>query len=1172
MKTKRLYLIKSILFFALFLLVPVFGYSQTVGIDSLTFDDGADPPTNLSEGAGNLDWVVDNSFFPTSNGYATATGNFYLWGADGGDFGTVESITYTVSTLAFANLTVQWGAYKDDPAFPAITLEYSTDGATFTSIGGWTDVVGNSTWALVGPVTIPAAASNQPVVYLRWSWTDDGNSIDYLFDDILVSGTVNTYFSKSSGNLNVLSTWGTSFDGSGTSPANFTTAGITYEIVNNASATIGANWTVAGAGSKVRVGDPFTFPSISFTIPAAFSLTGTVGVQPNSTLIIQNTTIPTLGTLSTGSTVDYDAAGAQNVTGTTYSNLTISGSGTKTFTAANSTINGTLNISAGDLVFPAAPRSLTLNGPISGAGTLTGHASAQLIIGGSGAFGTLAFTTGSSSIKTFKVIRPSASYTIALGSNMTVTTTFFDTCGVLDLNGHALTISGGAGTLPGASNTGIFKGSNTSSLSFASTLSGTLKMDQTSSTTKSLSVLILNKATTLTIGNGLNIIDSIVPTLGTIASGGNVTLLADQSTVGHTGRIGIVGGSMTGNIVSQVYHAPNTNNTDWRNLGVAGISNATFSSWNSQFPMTCPTCPYTSVGGQPFSSITTYRESDETYPDITYSSTITPGVGYWVYLGSSSPSTASSSYLISVTGTAKTGSTSVALTNSDPGTLNGYNLVANPYASPISFAKLKANNAGIDNMWYTYSPAFGDNAAYVGGISTPAYSHGGTGIDDVIPAGMGFFVHANAAGNLNFIENLKVTGSNEVLLKESNPINSTQSSLTYFRMQISNGSNMMNEAVVRFDPNATTGFDADYDFYDLAPGTPGWLQINSSSLGKAYTVNGLPDLTQNYSIPVTITCGTTGSYQFVAADLQNMPAGACIMLHDNYTSVDHDLRSGTFNVTITDTETVARFVLNITVTPLQITTNVTQATCNNSNDGFITAIGNNGGPWNYTWKDASNNIIKTTLNTTNADSLKGLGTGVYSVDITTVGSCDIATQTFTFNAPAATTSAFTASSTAVNINNNVTFTDNSVSADAYWWIFGDGSTSSLQNPVYAYPAPGVYTVTLNSISTVCGDTVTSQKVITVMGTTGISSLVSNEEMIFSKDQSGTYVKFNYNSQTKVNINVYNTLGQVILANDIRTVTNDKIYINLEDAKDQMIFVSISNLEKNTQVTKKLYNN
>jgi gliding motility-associated-like protein len=42
----------------------------------------------------------------------------------------------------------------------------------------------------------------------------------------------------------------------------------------------------------------------------------------------------------------------------------------------------------------------------------------------------------------------------------------------------------------------------------------------------------------------------------------------------------------------------------------------------------------------------------------------------------------------------------------------------------------------------------------------------------------------------------------------------------------------------------------------------------------------------------------------------------------------------------------------------------------------------------------------------------------------------------------------------------VIFTDKSIGADTWFWDFGDGHTSGLQNPVHDYTTPGVYTVAL----------------------------------------------------------------------------------------------------------------
>lgn len=56
--------------------------------------------------------------------------------------------------------------------------------------------------------------------------------------------------------------------------------------------------------------------------------------------------------------------------------------------------------------------------------------------------------------------------------------------------------------------------------------------------------------------------------------------------------------------------------------------------------------------------------------------------------------------------------------------------------------------------------------------------------------------------------------------------------------------------------------------------------------------------------------------------------------------------------------------------------------------------------------------------------------------------------------------------------NNFVFTDSSTDGDSYQWTFGDGSTSTQQNPTYSYNAPGDYTVTLTVTNTYGSDTKT----------------------------------------------------------------------------------------------------
>jgi len=55
---------------------------------------------------------------------------------------------------------------------------------------------------------------------------------------------------------------------------------------------------------------------------------------------------------------------------------------------------------------------------------------------------------------------------------------------------------------------------------------------------------------------------------------------------------------------------------------------------------------------------------------------------------------------------------------------------------------------------------------------------------------------------------------------------------------------------------------------------------------------------------------------------------------------------------------------------------------------------------------------------------------------------------------------FTASSTIDYTGKNIQFTDGSHKASSWQWDFGDGTTSTAQNPSHAYSLPGLYTSTL----------------------------------------------------------------------------------------------------------------
>ena len=162
------------------------------------------------------------------------------------------------------------------------------------------------------------------------------------FMSLQFMGKATTYYYNGSGSINSTSNWGTNTNGTGTAPANFTTASQVFIIQNNSSVTLTGNWTVSGSGSYITVGNGTN--ACTFTIPSSYTCSGTIYVSASGTLINQNTATPTLGSLSTGSTVTFAGTAAQTIPATTYYNLSVTNTSATVSTAGSITVNGTLTI------------------------------------------------------------------------------------------------------------------------------------------------------------------------------------------------------------------------------------------------------------------------------------------------------------------------------------------------------------------------------------------------------------------------------------------------------------------------------------------------------------------------------------------------------------------------------------------------------------------------------------------------------------------------------------------------------------------------------------------------------------------------------------------------------------------------------------------------------------
>jgi hypothetical protein len=238
------------------------------------------------------------------------------------------------------------------------------------------------------------------------------------------------YFSKATGNLNALSTWGSNPDGSGTSPISFTAANQSFIVKNNATPTIDSSWIVSGTGSKVVLGDSVS--SINFTIPAGLSYTGNLDIASNATLTLLNATNSTItfGKLSSGSTVDFASNSSQTIPAGNYWNLTNSGNGRRALASSGTIgIAGTYTPTTDSITTTGS--TVNFNGttaqtiPASNYNNITTSNTSGCTTAGNVTFGNILnvnqqLTVGSASTIT---MLPGDSVIIGAGKNLTVSAT-----------------------------------------------------------------------------------------------------------------------------------------------------------------------------------------------------------------------------------------------------------------------------------------------------------------------------------------------------------------------------------------------------------------------------------------------------------------------------------------------------------------------------------------------------------------------------------------------------------------------------------------------------------------------------------------------------------------------------------------------------------------------------
>ncbi len=194
--------------------------------------------------------------------------------------------------------------------------------------------------------------------------------------------------------------------------------------------------------------------------------------------------------------------------------------------------------------------------------------------------------------------------------------------------------------------------------------------------------------------------------------------------------------------------------------------------------------------------------------------------------------------------------------------VNGFNLVKNPYAAWLDWdASTGWTKSNLNGQIHVWNSTMGQFASYVGGVSINQGSN-------LIAPGQAFFVEAISAGASMAVNMSATTTSNSTGVLRSGSVSNV------LKLQL-HSTEMLDEAAIRLESSATTGFDPQLDARKLAGSGP---EITTSDIaGNKLAINSVPPTGQQI-IPMTLS-GATAGMEIKVEGLSSLDAGTVAYWH-----------------------------------------------------------------------------------------------------------------------------------------------------------------------------------------------------------------------------------------------------------------------------------------------------
>jgi|GEM_PF-822243 len=387
-------------------------------------------------------------------------------------------------------------------------------------------------------------------------------------------------------------------------------------------------------------------------------------------------------------------------------------------------------------------------------------------------------------------------------------------------------------------------------------------------------------ACSVTVNSGFNVVFNSGHTLRV---GENVTVLG-------TGTLSIENGAA---LVQFTKHAVNSGNVTVKRNS-APMIRQDYTAWSSP------------VAGQNLLAFSPNTITTRFY-EYLFTGTTTPTAYQSVTPSSNSFATAKG-YMIRVDNTWSS-TTAVAFNGQFAGVPNngtltysvgqGYNLLGNPYASPISAYRFLIQNPKVETLYYwTHTvPASGgtypqNNYASYTTLGGTASAAGGAIPNDKIQVAQGFFVQANAAHTVTFENELREdANTSSQFFRTSEPVVQDAEKHRIW-LNLNDSSEKYNQILVGYMPNATNGFDRLIDgktldtsktiLYSLIDGT------------QEYVIQGKGNFSDDDVVKLGLKVLTPSNFEIGIEQFDGLFANQEIFLKDNYTNAIHNLKEGAY--------------------------------------------------------------------------------------------------------------------------------------------------------------------------------------------------------------------------------------------------------------------------------------